>query len=82
VMPGMRGWELGQKLSAYNTQMKILYISGHTDTDLINEGALLGDGIFLEKPFRPELLLGKVQEILRSGNNVAAKGAARSSYHT
>ena len=65
VMPGMRGWELAQTLSARSPEIKILYISGHTDTDLINEGALLEGGTFLEKPFRPELLLRKVQEILR-----------------
>lgn len=65
VMPGMRGWELGQKLSSFHPTMKVLYISGHTDTDLINDGAILGDGILLEKPFRPELLFGKVQQMLK-----------------
>jgi CheY-like chemotaxis protein len=69
VMPGMRGWELGQKLSSFHPTMKVQYISGHTDTDLINDGAILGDGILLEKPFRPELLLGKVQQMLKPKNS-------------
>jgi len=73
IMPGMRGWELAQKLSSTHTGLKVLYISGHTDTDLINEGALLEGGTFLEKPFRPEMLLQKVQEILTSGSAKAAK---------
>ena len=73
IMPGMRGWELAQKLSSTRTGLKVLYISGHTDTDLINEGALLEGGTFLEKPFRPEMLLQKVQEILNSGTAKAAK---------
>jgi PAS domain S-box-containing protein len=65
IMPGMRGWELSQKLSVLHPKLKVLYISGHTDTDLISEGALLDGGIFLEKPFKPEVLLSKVREILR-----------------
>jgi two-component system, cell cycle sensor histidine kinase and response regulator CckA len=64
VMPGMRGWELAKILRSKNPNMKVLYISGHTDTDLINDGAHLVDGTFLEKPFRPEVLLSKVQEIM------------------
>jgi PAS domain S-box-containing protein len=73
IMPGMRGWELAQKLISTRKGLKVLYISGHTDTDLINEGALLEGGTFLEKPFRPEMLLQKVQEILTSGSAKAAK---------
>ena len=66
IMPGMRGWELSQRLSQLNPKLKVLYISGHTDTDLISEGALLDGGIFLEKPFKPEVLLTKVRDILHS----------------
>jgi CheY-like chemotaxis protein len=73
IMPGMRGWELAQKLSSTRSGLKVLYISGHTDTDLINEGALLEGGTFLEKPFRPEMLLQKVQEILNTDSAKAAK---------
>jgi two-component system, cell cycle sensor histidine kinase and response regulator CckA len=73
IMPGMRGWELAQKLSSTRSGLKVLYISGHTDTDLINEGALLEGGTFLEKPFRPEMLLQKVQEILNTDSAEAAK---------
>jgi PAS domain S-box-containing protein len=79
VMPGMRGWELAQKLFSLHSNLKVLYISGHTDTDLINEGALLSGGIFLEKPFRPELLLSRVDEILRPSGNPSNAKTAQSS---
>jgi two-component system, cell cycle sensor histidine kinase and response regulator CckA len=69
VMPGMRGWELAQKVLTLHPNMKMVYISGHTDTDLINEGALIANGIFLEKPFRPELLLAKLQELSQTGSD-------------
>jgi PAS domain S-box-containing protein len=74
IMPGMRGWELSQKLSVLHPKLKVLYISGHTDTDLISEGALLDGGIFLEKPFKPEVLLSKVREILRPTTAPARSG--------
>jgi CheY-like chemotaxis protein len=72
VMPGMRGWELAHKLSS-QSNLKVLYMSGHSDTDLINEGAMLGGGIFLEKPFRPESILAKVREILGPADPSAAR---------
>jgi CheY-like chemotaxis protein len=64
VMPGMRGWELARRLKSAHPKLKVLYISGHTDTDLINDGALRAGDILLEKPFRPDSLLNKVDEVL------------------
>ncbi len=46
----------------------MLYISGHTDTDLVGEGVLRDGDLLLEKPFKPEVLLLKVHEALYRGN--------------
>ncbi len=73
IMPKMRGWELARKLRAERPELKVLYMSGHTDTDLINDGALLEGGSLLEKPFRPETLLNKVQELLQPAAKASKK---------
>jgi two-component system cell cycle sensor histidine kinase/response regulator CckA len=66
IMPGMRGWEVAIRIMELRPEAKVLYMSGHTDTDLIHEGALSAGAVLLEKPFRPEVLLLKVQDILRA----------------
>jgi DNA-binding response OmpR family regulator len=73
VMPGMRGWELASRLSVLRPEMKVLYMSGHTDTDLLKEGALMSGDALLEKPFRPEVLLLKVHDMLSRTNSRQAK---------
>jgi CheY-like chemotaxis protein len=69
VMPGMRGWELARRLCVLRPEMKVLYMSGHTDTDQLKEGALMSGDALLEKPFRPEVLLLKVHDMLSQGTN-------------
>jgi PAS domain S-box-containing protein len=64
VMPGTRGWKLAQHLVTLRPEMKVLYISGYTDTDLCNDNALIAGAALLEKPFRPDVLLLKVRDIL------------------
>lgn len=74
VMPGLRGWKLAHQLLQSNRQMKVIYISGYTDTDLLKEGALLGGETLIEKPFRPDLLLSKIREVL--GERVSRSSAS------
>lgn len=64
VMPGTSGRELAAELKKKRPAMKALFISGYVDDDFIDAPALdPGDG-FLQKPFSPEMLLEKVQEML------------------
>jgi PAS domain S-box-containing protein len=60
VMAQMNGFELGKQLSGHNPGLKILYISGYRDNATAGESA----GVFLHKPFSPDVLLGKVREVL------------------
>jgi FixJ family two-component response regulator len=47
--------------------MKVLFMSGYTDDQLLQRGVLQnGSGNFLEKPFTPEGLANKVREVLES----------------
>ena len=65
VMPGGTGRELARQLLARRPGMKVLYISGYPEHGS-SPGRVLEAGVpFLPKPFTRDLLLAKLQEILR-----------------
>jgi CheY-like chemotaxis protein len=64
VMPGMGGRKLAGQLSAARPEMRVLYMSGHTDDVIVHSGVLHGDMAFLRKPFTPLGLALKVREVL------------------
>ena len=66
VMPRLGGRELGERLRAMGNEAAILYMSGYTG-DAVTQRAMLDEGAeFLEKPFTPDKLLQRVDEILRN----------------
>lgn len=64
VMPQMSGHELAQQLLQLRPELKVLYISGYTDEALVHHGILEAGIFFLQKPFTPNALAGKVREVL------------------
>jgi nitrogen-specific signal transduction histidine kinase len=66
VMPGMGGRKLAEQLSAARPEMRVLYVSGHTDDVIVRSGVLHGDLAFLRKPFTPMGLARKVRETLEA----------------
>jgi signal transduction histidine kinase/ActR/RegA family two-component response regulator len=66
VMPRLGGRELGERLRAAGNEAAVLYMSGYTG-DAVTQRAMVDEGAeFLEKPFTPDRLLQRVDEILRS----------------
>jgi CheY-like chemotaxis protein len=66
VMPRLGGRELGERLHRMGNEAAILYMSGYTG-DAVTQRAMVDEGAdFLEKPFTPDQLLRRVDEILRS----------------
>jgi len=64
VMPTMSGRELVRKLTNKHPHLRVLYMSGYTD-NVITSGGVLEPGLaFLQKPFTPASLAGKVREVL------------------
>ncbi|HEY0670761.1 MAG TPA: PAS domain S-box protein [Longimicrobiales bacterium] len=67
IMPRVGGRELSEGVSRMIPSVKVLFMSGYTDDQLLQRGVLQsGIGNFLEKPFTPEALARKVREVLES----------------
>ena len=65
-MPRLGGRELGARLRKMGNEAAILYMSGYTG-DAVTQRAMVDEGAeFLEKPFTPDTLLRRVDEILRN----------------
>jgi len=66
IMPGMSGRELADKLKARRPNVRVLFMSGYTDDAVVRHGMLEPGLAYLEKPFRPPMLLKKVRGVLQS----------------
>ena len=64
VMPGMDGRSLAEQLLPRQPKMKVLYMSGYTDTFIAGHG-VMEEGIhLLHKPFTEQVLIRKVRDVL------------------
>jgi len=64
VMPGINGRVLAERLAPSHPAMKILYMSGYTDSFIAGHGVLEPGTHLLRKPFTEEVLVRKVRELL------------------
>jgi CheY-like chemotaxis protein len=71
VLPRTSGPKLAASLAATRPELRILYMSGFTESAVMHHGVLDPGTEFIQKPFSPHALGLKVQEVL-------AKDASRS----
>jgi PAS domain S-box-containing protein len=64
VMPGMNGRVLAEQLSMRQPGLKVLFMSGYTDTFIAGHGVLEKGTNLLHKPFTEEILINKVRDVL------------------
>jgi len=64
VMPEKSGKELADEILSENPDVKVLFMSGYTDDAVLRGGVLKSETPFLQKPFTPDQLAGKVRKIL------------------
>ncbi|MDE2251783.1 MAG: response regulator transcription factor [Gammaproteobacteria bacterium] len=76
-MPGMSGLELQQELNRRGATIPVVFISGHGDVPMAVEAMQQGAFDFLQKPFRDQDLLDRVQRALARDAESRARLAAR-----
>jgi signal transduction histidine kinase/CheY-like chemotaxis protein len=64
VMPGVSGTDLAHRLLRHHPEMRILYMSGYSDSLIFRYGVLQERAAFLRKPFSAEALERRVGELL------------------
>jgi CheY-like chemotaxis protein len=64
VMPGMTGVRLAEEVKRTRPEIKVLFMSGYTHSEIDHDGRL-HDGVeFIQKPFTPDALAAKVRAVL------------------
>ena len=66
IMPKTNGRDLALQLVKRRPNLKVLYMSGYTDSAIASSGVLEPEVSFLQKPFTPVALTAKVREVLES----------------
>jgi two-component system cell cycle sensor histidine kinase/response regulator CckA len=64
VMPGMNGRILGNKLREERPDLKILFMSGYTDDEILRRNASDSNHVIVTKPFSREVLASRIRESL------------------
>ncbi len=64
VMPGMNGRVLAEQLLPRQPGMKVLYMSGYTDSFIAGQGVLDPGIHLLHKPFTEDVLIRKTRQVL------------------
>jgi PAS domain S-box-containing protein len=70
VMPGINGRVLAERLAPNHPGMKVLYMSGYTDSFIAGHGVLEPGTHLLRKPFTEEILARKVRDLLDGKSDI------------
>jgi two-component system, cell cycle sensor histidine kinase and response regulator CckA len=69
IMPKASGRQLARGLLRHRPNLKVLYMSGHTESAIHIRGVRSKEVAFLSKPFTPAQLTDKVREVLEGDSN-------------
>ncbi|MBS1868014.1 MAG: response regulator, partial [Acidobacteria bacterium] len=75
VMPGMNGRRLAEVLLPRHPEMRVLYMSGYTDSFIAGHGVLEQGTALIHKPFSEEALLAKVRDVLDAQSERPREGS-------
>jgi two-component system cell cycle sensor histidine kinase/response regulator CckA len=77
VMPKMSGGKLYKHLSTLYPGLKVLFVSGYSDSGLTRHGVVSNEVDCLMKPFTPEALTASVRAVLDRKPTASAPGRER-----
>ena len=80
-MPGLSGPELQRELNLRGTIIPVVFISGHADVSMAVEAMRCGAFDFLQKPFRDQELIDRVERALRTDSDRRAQLQERQATH-
>jgi len=64
MMPQMNGRELYDRIVTQRPGLKVLFMSGYTDTGVVHGGTLDQGIAFIQKPFSSDALASKIRSVL------------------
>jgi len=68
-MPGINGMELQRKLNERNSMLPIIFVTGHGDVPMAVEAMQQGAVDFVQKPYREQELLEKIEHAFTMDKN-------------
>ena len=72
-MPGMSGLELQERLASLGSTLPIIFMTAHGDVPMAVEAVKAGALDFVQKPFRDQELIDKIQEAFAANAQVREK---------
>jgi PAS domain S-box-containing protein len=75
VMPDMSGTKLAEMLASIRPESKVLFVSGHSEDEVLKQGVPDPANNFLQKPFSFQALGNKVRNLLGEQVRARAYGA-------
>lgn len=64
VMPGISGGQVAEALRGSRPEMRVLFLSGHTEDALVHHGVRNAKAAFLQKPFTAAAITRKIRNVL------------------
>jgi len=64
IMPGMNGREVFERMAQLRPDLRVLYMSGYTESAIVHRGVLEPGTAFVQKPFTIPGFLERIREIL------------------
>jgi len=64
LMPEMSGIETHKEIKALDPDMKFIFMSGFPDKDALSLRELVGDYVFVKKPFSVKEIVSEIRQVL------------------
>ena len=76
VMPGMGGRALADRLQESRPGLRVLYVSGYAEAEVLERGGSARESAFVQKPFTPEELALRIRALIDRPRPPARDGSA------